>query len=142
MSLRKLTDLITRQIAIENAVEKEMGETEKKVDTVAAKLLFLEVRLDAYKHAKILEAILNVIGEKPESLWDYRIKSYADSLTVKKELQKHMIREKYTLQQLEEEMKETKDEAVKLLLQHILEDERKHHKIFETIIKKAYMLSP
>jgi rubrerythrin len=141
MSTKKLTDLITKQIAIEKDVEKDMAEQEKRVDTVAAKLLLLEVRLDAYKHAKILEAILNVVGEKPELLWNYRLESYVDSFAVKRELEKHMEREAYTLQQVEEEMKETKDEAVKLLLQHILEDEKKHHKIIETIIKKSYVLT-
>jgi rubrerythrin len=134
--------LITKQIAIENTAEKEMSEQEKKVDTVAAKLLLLEVRLDSYKHAKILEAILNVMGERTEPLWESRIKGYTDSLTIKKRLEKHIEQEKHALQQIEEVIKETKDEAIKLLLQHILEDEKKHHKIFETIIKKAYMLTP
>ena len=142
MPTKKLTDLITKQIAIEKAVEKDMVEQEKRVDTVAAKLLLLEVQLDAHKHAKILEAILNVTGKKPEPLWNYRLKSYVDSFAVKRELEKHMEREKYTLEQVEEEMKETKDEAVKLLLQHILDDENKHHKIIETIIKKSYVLTP
>lgn len=142
MSEEKLTDLIKRQITIEKDVEKDMIEQEKRVHTVAARLLLLEVRLDAYKHAKILEAILKVMGKKPEPLWNYRLESYAESFAVKKELEKHMEREKYTLQHVEEEMKETKDEAVKLLLQHILEDENKHHKIIETIIKKSYVLTP
>jgi len=56
--------------------------------------------------------------------------------------EKHIEKERYALQQIEEVAKETKDEAVKLLLQHILEDEKKHHKIFQTIIKKVYMLTP
>lgn len=133
--------LITKQIALENATEREMAEQEERVDIAAARLLLLEVRLDSYKHAKIFEAILNVMGERTEPFWESRTQSYADSLAIKKGLEKHVEQEKHVLKQIVEIARETKDEAIKLLLQHILEDEVKHRRIFETIIKRISQVS-
>lgn len=36
---------------------------------------------------------------------------------------------------VEKEIQKTKDKALKMLLQYILEEEKKHHKMLETIIK-------
>lgn len=44
------------------------------------------------------------------------------------------------MRQIESEAKKTDDEALKLLLQHFAEDEKKHHRILGTIINKAYKM--
>ena len=36
---------------------------------------------------------------------------------------------------VEKEIKQTKDEGLKTLLQYIVEEEKKHHQMLETIIK-------
>ncbi len=46
------------------------------------------------------------------------------------------------LRHIKEEMKKTDEEALKLLLKHIADDEKKHHKIMEIIIKKAFQMGP
>lgn len=117
---------------------------EEKVHTAAAKLLLAEMRFDSQKHEGILDEVLNVLEDKPqpELLWDARIESYVDMQVVKKELEKHMQLESDMLGDVEKEVKETNDEAVKTLLAHIAEDEKKHHKNIELIIKKSYSFSP
>ena len=117
---------------------------EEKVHTAAAKLLLAEMRFDSQKHEAILDEVLNVLEDKPqpELLWDARIESYVDMQVVKKELEKHMQLESDMLGDVEKEVKETNDEAVKTLLAHIAEDEKKHHKNIELIIKKSYSFSP
>ena len=62
----------------------------------------------------------------------------ADKRTVKKELEEHIKVEQKMMRQIESEAKKTEDEALELLLQHFAEDEKKHHKILETILNKAY----
>jgi rubrerythrin len=117
---------------------------EEKVHTAAAKLLLAEMRFDSQKHEAILDEVLNVLEDKPqpELLWDARIESYVDMQVVKKELEKHMQLESDMLGDVEKEVKETNDEAVKTLLAHIAEDEKKHHKNIELIIRKSYSFSP
>ena len=115
---------------------------EKETDSAAAKLLLMEMRLDSQKHADILDGILKVMNGVPPSktLWDHRLESYVDQLAVKKALESHIQMEDDVLKQVREQMKETDDEGIKLLLGNIAEDEKKHHKILETIVKNAYKI--
>lgn len=117
---------------------------EGKVHSAAAKLLLAEMLLDSKKHEDILTEILKVLEKAPPPtrLWDARIESYVDMQMVKKELERHIKIESDMLQDVEKEIKETNDEALKVLLTHIAEDEKKHHKNIELIIKKSYALAP
>jgi len=117
---------------------------EERVHTAAAKLLLAEMRLDSKKHEDILTEILNMLqkASPPARLWDARIQSYVDMQVVKKELERHVKIESDMLRDVEKEINETDDEALKTLLTHIAEDEKKHHKNIELIIKKSYALAP
>ncbi len=140
----RLIELIRAQIEVEKENVRQVTETEKKVDNAAAKLSLLEIRLDSQKHTDILNGILEVLSGVPPSqtLWEYRISRYIDPFLVKGELESHEKREARMIDHVEEEIKQTKDEGIKLLLQHVLEDERKHHKILETIVKHLHKVNP
>lgn len=135
-------DMLRNHIEFEKSAAKICAALREKVGTAAGRMLLIEMQLDTTKHARILEEMLNIVEKAPpEPLWDYRIASYVDSLVVKKELEKHMKLEQDMLRNVEEEIKTTKDEALKLLLQHIAGDERKHHEIIQTILRKSYALT-
>lgn len=143
MSEEGLVKLIKGQIKLEKdfvvAVEKQI----QSVHNVAAKLLLLETQKDSEKHALILEGILKVIGQKDaKPLWDTALDSYIDKTIVKRTLEKHVQTEIAMLEQVEREKKETNDEGIKLLLEHIASDEKKHHEILQTVIKQAYKIKP
>ena len=143
MSQETLGKLVREQIRIERsfvtAVEKEI----KDVHNVAARLLLLETQKDSEKHAIILEGILRVISQKDaKPLWDSLQDSYVDKLVVKKNLENHVKTETAMLAHIEKEMKATEDEGIRLLLEHIASDEKKHHKILETVIKESYKIKP
>jgi len=126
---------------------KVCAKLEQKVHTAAAKLLLAEMRLDSTKHENILQEILNVLEEVPPTppetkLWDYRIESYVDMQVVGKELQRHVKIEDDMLRDVEAEIKATKDEALKVLLTHIAEDEKKHHRNIELIVDRSYAFTP
>jgi len=140
----KLIQLIKGQIEIEKENVRQVNETEKKVDNAAAKLSLLEIRLDSQKHADILNGILEVLSGVPASktLWEHRIESYIEPFVVQRELENHEQREAKMIEHVEEEIKHTEDEGLKLLLQHVLDDERKHHKILETLVKHLHKVNP
>jgi len=140
----RLIELIRKQIEIEEDNVRQVSETEKKVDNAAAKMCLLEIQLDSQKHADILNGILEVLRGVPPSktLWEHRIESYIDPFVVKRELESHVKREDEMLKHVEEEIKQTKDEGIKLLLQHIADDERKHHDILEAIVKHLHRIKP
>ncbi len=136
---KTITDLIKEQIKLEKETAEKFTSLEGRVDSVAARLLIKEMLLDTKKHAEILEAVLKVIGG-PKSFWEFTIDIDADKRVVKKELEQHMKIEEKMIQQIEEETKKTKDEALKLLLNHFAEDERRHHKNLEMILNKAFKM--
>jgi len=136
---KTLSNLIEGQIKLENDIASKFKNLEGRVDSMAARLLIHEMLLDTKKHAEILELALKVAGG-PEPFWEMTIDVEADKRTVKKELEDHIKAEQTMIGKIDEEMKKTKDEALKLLLTHFMEDERKHHKNLEIIISKAYRM--
>ena len=143
MSEETLESLIKKQITIEKNFVATVQEQIDAVHNVAARLLLLETQKDSEKHALILEGILQVIsqtGARP--LRDTLIDGYIDKIVVKKNLEKHIEIENTMMKHVEEEIRKTQDEGIKLLLQHIASDEKKHHEILQTVIKNAYKISP
>ena len=144
---RGLLDIVQTQIKLEKTTAKKIMKLEKATANLAAKLFLAEMRFDTEKHAKILQTMLDVMKQKePEiaakTLWNTKIHSYVDALVAKKMLEDHVQIETNMLKHVEEEMRRTDDDALKLLLKHIADDERKHHKIMETILEKAYKMGP
>jgi len=140
----KLIKLIKEQIEIEKENVRQVGETEKKVGNAAAELFLNVIKLDSKKHADILNGLLKVLRGIPPSktLWEHRMESYIDPFVVKRELENHVEREDAMIVRVEEEIKQTEDEGLKLLLQHIADDERKHHKILQTVIRHLHKVNP
>lgn len=135
--------LVQRQKLSEESMVKAVEALEGRVHNEAAKLLLAELRLDSTKHAQICNEILKAVEKaEPVNLWDARIEGYVDIQVVKKELERHIKLEEAMLKDVERIIAVSKDEAIKLLLSHIVEDERKHHKNIQTIIKRSYALAP
>jgi rubrerythrin len=135
--------LIQRQKQSEESMVKAVEVLEGRVQNEAAKLLLAELRLDSTKHAQICSEILKTVDKaEPVNLWDARIGGYVDMQVVRKELERHIKLEEAMLKDVERIINESKDEAIKLLFTHIAEDERKHHKNIQLIIKRSYTLVP
>ena len=138
-----LVKLVKDQIKIERSFVASVDKQIKGIHNVAAKLLLLETKKDSEKHALILEGILEVVSQKDaKPLWDTLQDSYVDKLVVKKNLENHMLVEKEMLKHVEDEIRETRDDGIKLLLEHIASDEKNHHKILQTVIEQAYKIKP
>ena len=134
-----LSDLIKGQIKLEKEIAKKLHTLEQRVDSAAARLMIREMQLDTKKHAEILGEALKVIGG-PKSFWDYTIHIDADKRAVRKELEEHVKAEEKMMQQIEGEAKETDDEALRLLLKHFAEDEKRHHRYLNIILSKTYKM--
>jgi len=134
-----LSTLIKKQIGLEKETADKLRELEQRVDSAAARLLIREMQLDTKKHAEILSEALRIM-DTPKSFWDFTIYIDADKRVVKKQLEEHIKIEKKMMQQIEEEAEKSDDEALKLILKHFAEDEKKHHRYLETILNKAYKM--
>ena len=145
MPERDLVEMIKTQIRLERKTTKKIKEIENVISNLAAKLFLAEMRFDTEKHAKILQTMLNLMRQcEPNShsrrFWQIETREYVDALVTKKMLEDHIKVEIEMLKRVEEVTKKTDDSALKLLFKHIIDDERKHHKIMETILQRAFKM--
>ena len=137
-----MIDLVREQVQIEKESAARLGETESKVGTGAAKLLLVEMRCDSQKHAAILEAILEALegAHSSKPLWQQAFSGFADPIIVKREIESHKTLGKSMVAHIQKEMSKTDDEAVRTLLQHLTEDEKRHSEILDTIAQRCYSM--
>lgn len=143
MTEQTLVELLKEQLQIEKNFVVAVDSEIESVHNVAARLLLLETKKDSEKHALIIEGILQTV-KKGESkpLWDTLQDSYVDKMVVRRNLENHVKTETAMMEHIEKELKEAKDEGIRLLLKHIADDEKKHHEILQTVIKEAYKIKP
>jgi rubrerythrin len=135
--------LIRRQKESEENMVKAVSALEARVNNEGAKLILTELRLDSTKHAQICQEILSLAERTPPArLWDARIEGFVDMQVVRKELERHILLEEAMLKDVEQIIRESKDEAIRLLFTHIAEDEKKHHKNVRLVIDRSYTFAP
>jgi rubrerythrin len=138
----KLVQLIQEQMEIERASAAKLVETEQRVGTGAARLLLVEMRYDSQKHAAVLEAALEALKGSPSSepLWEQAFSGFVDPIIVKKEIENHKALGKSMVAHIQKEMAETNDGAVRTMLQHLADDERRHNEILDAIAQRCYRM--
>jgi len=138
----KLIEVLKTQIRLERKAAKACTEKEKMLDNPVAKSLLHEIRLDSLKHAIILQSLADALQKRPLNLWSYGIKKYVDSLAVRKALEEHVAIEQTMLEYTESILRQVEDEGARVILQHILEDEKKHHQALKTILARSFRVGP
>jgi len=143
-SRRELIDLVREQAQIERESVTRLSETEQKLGTGAAKLLLVEMRCDSQKHAAVLEAVVEALkaDQSAKSLWQQAFSGFADPIIVKREIENHKTMSKSMAAHIQKEMSKTDDEAVRTLLQHLGEDEKRHNDILDMIAQRCYRMIP
>jgi rubrerythrin len=131
-----LVNLIREQVEIEKESAARLSETEQKVGTGAAKLLLVEMKCDSQKHAAILEAVLEALkgAQSSKPLWQQAFDGFADPVLVKREIENHKTLGKSMVAHIQKEVSKTDDEAVRTLLMHLTEDEKRHSEILDEIV--------
>ncbi|MFQ6129740.1 MAG: hypothetical protein ACE5OT_02885, partial [Candidatus Hadarchaeaceae archaeon] len=138
----KLIEVLKTQIRLEQKAAKACAKKEKMLDNPVAKSLLHEIRLDSLKHAIILQSLADALQKRPLDLWSYGIKKYVDSLAVRKALEEHVTIEQAMLEYTESILKQVEDEGARVILQHVLEDEKKHHQALKIILTRSFKVGP
>jgi rubrerythrin len=137
--------MIRAQVALERSTSKSIRELEDLTSNPVVKLLLAELRFDTEKHSKILQILLDMIeshepSRAARSFWQKETREYVDALAAKNRLERHIAAETSMLRQVKAMMAKTDDDAVKMLFSHIMADEKKHHKIVEDLLQKAFKM--
>ncbi len=131
---KELLEMIARAIKVEKKAVELYKKTANTVNNAAVKLLIDELGMDSGKHAKMYQTIERVLKEQPYSFKDFHEERWTDKLVAKRDLSQHIEVEKRMIEILNEQLKFVKQPTVKVILEHILEDEKRHHKILMQVI--------
>ena len=141
-SKQKLIELLKTQMRLEKKAAKACADKGKMVDNPIAKSLLYEIQLDSLKHAKLLQSLADVLQKAPPDLWRYRIRRYADCLAAGKALEEHAAIEQAMVKYTEDALKQVDDDGARIILHHILEDEKRHRQALRTTIERCFMIGP
>jgi len=128
-----MTAFFKEQIELERHIVKSVTDSLKTVRNPVVKQVLSAIALDSQKHAGIYNAAMSISAVTP-ALTDEEYREL-ENITAK-----HIKDEEKAIFALEQIMPNLKDEKVKLLLESIASDERKHHellrKVVDLIVKK------
>jgi rubrerythrin len=129
----ELVDLFKSQIKTEQAIVESVKTGLVDIKNPAVKGVLEAISLDSTKHAQMYCSALTLLTEVPQALTE-------ENLEKQKELVKiHIELEAQVIQKLVEALPNVKNDKVKLLLEAILSDEKRHHdlltKILEILVK-------
>jgi len=124
-----LVEQLKEQRKIEQGHAKDLKPSVAKAQNKLVAALLEGIMLDSMKHAAICEALIDVnAGEMPASK-DIDV-GVAD---LHQDVRQHIKVEADMLTRLGVMAREAKDRHVKAMLQHILEDEKRHHSTLQAL---------
>ncbi len=141
MSKDKLISTLEKHRELELRNIKMCEVKEKEMKSRGAQLMFYQIRMDSIKHAYTLKTLEEIIEQgTPEIIWNYQADRYIGQATAKNELKIHAELEKEMIKAHEGLLKEINDEGLKMILQGIIDDEKRHHKMIMEMINKLLSL--
>ena len=124
----ELVDLFKNQIKIEQTIVDSVKEGLTEIKNPAVKGVLNGISLDSLKHAQMYSSAITLLTSVPQALTE-------GNLEKQKELvKKHIQLELKVIQKLREIIPSVQNEKVKLLLNAILEDEKRHHDLLKKVL--------
>ncbi len=134
-TVEELKKMVGHLVMVEEEVVELSQNTIEKAQNPAVKFLIRAIQHDSRKHADLGRAALeileykNIIGpEDRKEVWDL--------------LEKHAAMEKQHRDFVSEIRSLTRTPALKYIFDQIWEDEKKHHAVFENMMKKRFEKDP
>jgi rubrerythrin len=125
----ELVKFLKRQIEIEIKIVSSLNGALSKIENPAVKGVLKGISLDSAKHAEMYDAAIKLLSGATPALSQ-------EQLDEQKELvQKHIRIESELIERLENVLKNIDDEKVRLLLNAILSDERRHHELLKKVLE-------
>lgn len=125
---KELVDFLREQIKIENEIVYSLNKATAEIGNPAVKGTLEGISLDSVKHAGMYSAAVNLLTKVPQALTQ-------EHLDKQRELvERHISMEIKLIKRISEVMPSIKDEKVKLLLNAILSDEKRHHTLLKEVL--------
>ena len=125
----RLLKFLEEQIKVENEIVDSLNKGLVEVENPAVKGTLKGISLDSLKHAQMYASAINLLTKVPKALTQKQLDSQ------KALVEKHIRIEAVLIEKINEQLPAVKDEKVQLLLNAILEDEKRHHALLQRVLE-------
>jgi len=125
----ELLSFLKEQIKVENEIVDSLNKGLVDVENPAVKGTLKGISLDSLKHAQMYASAINLLTKALKALTQKQLD------TQKALVEKHIKIEAVLIERITEQIPNIKDEKVRLLLNAILEDEKRHHALLQRVLE-------
>jgi nucleoid DNA-binding protein len=127
-SKNELTDFLKDQIKIENKIAESLNSSLDEIRNPAVRGVLKGISLDSVKHAEMYASAVGLSTHVQPALAQ-------EHLDKQRELvEKHIQLEAELIEKISKRLPNIEDKKVKLLLNAILSDERRHHQLLKEVL--------
>jgi rubrerythrin len=123
----KLVKFLEKQITLENIIVKSITESADKIDNEAVSTALQGISLDSKKHAMMYKSAISLMTTTSAALNDEQLELQ------KKVVDDHIKMEEAVIKELDKMLPSVENDKVEILLKAILQDEKRHHKLLNTL---------
>jgi len=124
----ELTDFLKDQIEIENKIVDSLSSSLDEIRNPAVKGVLKGISLDSAKHAEMYISAVELLTHVQPALAQEHLDKQRDLV------EKHIQLEAELVKKISERLHGIEDKKVKLLLNAILSDERRHHELLKEVL--------
>lgn len=125
----KLVGFLKEQIKIENKIVDSLNASLGQIGNPAVKGVLKGISLDSVKHAQMYDSAVNLLTTVPQALTQEHLDKQTELV------EKHIQLEAKLIQKIGEVIPNVKNKKVKLLLNAILTDEKRHHQLLKEVLE-------
>jgi rubrerythrin len=125
----KLVSFLKNQIEVENEIVESLNNALIEIKNPPVKGVLKGISLDSVKHAETYAAAIQLLTSVPQALTQEHLDRQ------KKLVEKHIHMEEELIQKLKKVLPQVEDKKVKLLLNAILADEKRHHELLKLVLE-------
>jgi len=124
-----LIDFLKEQIKIENQIVNSLNRSLDEIGNFAVRGVLKGISLDSTKHAEMYSSAIGLLTSVQQALTQ-------ENLDKQRELvEKHMRLEAELIGKISKKLPSIADKKVKLLLNEILMDEKRHHELLKKVLE-------
>ena len=128
-SKEELTDFLKEQIKVENRIVESLNRSLGEIRNPAVRGVLKGISLDSAKHAEMYASAVGLLTRVQPALAQ-------EHLDKQRELvEKHIHLEAELIEKISKKLSGIEDKKVKLLLNAILMDEKRHHELLKEVLK-------
>ncbi len=128
-SKSELTKFLKEQIKIEHKIVKSLNQSLEDVGNLAVKGVLKGISLDSEKHAHMYTSAFNLLTDVQPALTQQNLDEQ------RRLVEEHIKLEVELIKKISEKIPSVEDKKVKLLLEVILMDERRHHQLLKQVLE-------